>query len=354
VHQLQIFLLLFVAIAVAQEEDVTLSPTNSNIVEDDDDSNATIVSMFPSSLPSLSEEDDFNLTTAFPSLSPSFSSSPSSYDYLNQTDGNATDVDDDIEIASNATNTTQPPDSDMESSPSRVHCETMGIFGPADCEFACMGFPYNIKIETDLLENAPGAIQETYRGFVCQCLSALPPVDCVGVYNFQTCRSSGIYNCEQLTSVNLESLAGSANLYNTTSKVTDTESIHNQTTNTTWNNNMVTINNSSDTVAATNMSCAALCRFLGFQERTNDINQNDQDSLCNHNAVEDQQWTSCACGVEVALDGGRTMRIVDGIYVCGDPGFERGLVFEVSGGSKGRTEFVCWGLALFWVYMLFS
>jgi hypothetical protein len=220
---------------------------------------------------------------------------------------------------------TQSPGSQQR--PQRV-CRSIGILNKSDCQFACSGFSSAFQYHTSSLLNASGLIKRTFQGFRCQCLQAVTPVDCFYYYPFPACRDAGIANClsEVFPAVSYERDDDNRN-YTTVQTVNTSLS---NSGNTELDANSTTVENVPNAT-----TCGMYCRDLGFLETKDDLNDNDYNSLCTHNDLRD--WTSCACGVVLSLDSGRSVSISDGTYVCGDDGFEEGLTFDATSSSSAKV-----------------
>jgi hypothetical protein len=200
-----------------------------------------------------------------------------------------------------------------------VDCQQIySIRTEKDCQRACQPFPYNILYTTRETENATGIIRISYGGFRCQCLQGDPPIDCDYKYKFPTCNDVGIISCNPLLSSMQPIIPPAADATDDESSIKD-----NVPTNITTN-----ITKPYDI-----RSCGEYCGMLGFEQDPFDNNSNENDHLCTINEVMTPNWISCACGVDIDLDGGKTITITDGFYVCGDPGFEVGLNFAKRSGS---------------------
>ena len=129
-------------------------------------------------------------------------------------------------------------------------------------------------------------------------------IDCILNYQFPSCQHVGIFDCH------LES-------HPVTSQERQDQIMKNITTTNGSSDINSTQTHDNSTIlesAAEATSCAAYCRDLGFIENPDDANANDYDSLCTRHELHN--WTSCACGVVISLDSGRSVSIVDGMYVC--------------------------------------
>ncbi|KAG7369965.1 hypothetical protein IV203_027711 [Nitzschia inconspicua] len=257
-----------------------------------------------------------NETNFIPSESPTFSFQPTEEGTFNDTE---LDSERPTEVPEQFPPVSQPPPPPQR----QPKCRSLGIYTQSDCQFACMGFPFSVQYETAPLPKATGDISKFFVGFQCQCLQAVPPVNCIFHYEFRSCHEAGVFNCNQeafpvaeLPSKDWEEIQPNF-MYNNT--FTNHETIELEP-------------NSSAFLSVVNAtSCAAFCRDLGFIEDPNDVNGNAYDSLCTRN--DPNNWTSCACDVVILLDAGRSVSILDGMYVCGDAGFEEGLTFDTFSGT---------------------
>ena len=234
---------------------------------------------------------------------------------------------------------TQSPDKDSE-----LRCETWNIYTEQDCIAACNGFPYTLLYQSRPIKNATGLIKEAYSGFLCQCLQAIPPVDCEYFYTFPACTEVGVYDCSLIAPSTSSQISKSQdnrsvrNATNTSSVVNENNADKNDTianTSSTSHNN-----NSTDTSNNTiikQITCGEYCRDLGFIEVTTDNNNNAYDHLCTRNIKVKPKWTSCACQVEFDFENDRSVTITKGKYVCGDPGYTMGLNFDIDDTSTAYS-----------------
>jgi hypothetical protein len=291
-------LLSFTLLLVQLHAQVVAQESNSTMpdgVEDEDDDSETLVSDTPSESPS---------STLFPTEEGSF----------NDTDIGFLDPEEPTFSPGGSPGSQQQP----PPPPQQQLCRSLGIHTESDCHFACLGFPYTVLYQTASPSRGTGEIEKYFGGFHCQCLQAVPPIDCIFYYQFSTCQEVGIFDCrlEGFPVISQEDPKEYSK-----QNITDNNMSNNSTA--------MDVNSTSGVTKAT--SCAAYCRDLGFVENPDDSNDNDYDSFCTRHDLHN--WTSCACGVVITLDSGRSVSIEDGMYVCGDAGFEEGLTFETFSGS---------------------
>jgi hypothetical protein len=290
---------------------------NKNVAQENITNVSSNVTTVTSSEPSETFIDGIPGPVEFPS------SSPTQESKFNETETFGTEIADPTWLPEDEA--TQSPGSLQ---PPQLGCRSIGIRTLYDCIIACQGSTSAVQYQISILFNSTGLIKKTFRGFQCQCLQAVPPVDCICHYFFPTCRDAGIANCR------LEAfpVTYKDELYD---KKMNYTSIPNVSTD--FNKNLTESDANSTAVenVADVTSCATYCRDLGFPETKDDLNDNDYNSLCTHNDLHN--WTSCACSVIVSFDGGRSVSMSDGMYVCGDDGFEEGLNFAATTSTSARV-----------------
>ena len=283
--------------------------------------------------PIVDDNNDNNVTnTTDDDIIMDFEDDPSLFD--NETEAPTT-VDDFLiteePSETNYTDNDEIPDDDIdgEDETLAVDCEEIyRIRTERDCRRVCDPFRYNILYTTRETENATGVIRLSYDGFRCQCLEATTQIDCVYTYKFPTCNDVGIISCNP----------ASSSIQPITPRAADTAADADDGDETAIKDNLPTnVTTTTTTKPYIITSCGEYCGILGFEEDLSDNNGNENDHLCTINEVMTPNWISCACGVDIGLDGGQTLSITDGFYVCGDPGFEVGLNFARGGGSGAST-----------------
>lgn len=224
----------------------------------------------------------------------------------NTTNGNANATEPPPEgVGTDDDATEEGPDNDLSPPPNGDDGGTMlpdcEMTTRQDCDQTCGngggGAPYVYLLQEVDVDNDPAALVGTaYAGFRCQCRD--PPLDCTYGYNFPTCVAVGVVGCGEEQEV-----------------PPDSSPATNVTTSGTANDGGA--EDDAAAAVAARQSCADLCELLGFRRELD---------LCTRNSVADPPWTSCACEVDVGLgrDGG--LSVTGGFFVCGDPGFEAGLV----------------------------